>query len=1633
MIRSKWTALLMAGILSISSIGMPVFAAESGMAEELPDEIIEEPEETIVDSDLAGIEESGEVESPDEFTSEDDTDYWIENESFEQADDPYFESGEDIESADEVGIDPEGEAVTDQGYEENDSAIYDGLTAVLDDSAQSYLPYEDDQTSTDDLFSQYVNEIMEIPEEKGDYATDGLSGAASKKKYALSNLTSIERAIYDYISSEVPKIASGERTSTIFEIPVSEMGFEQMYWSAGELGVDSIMADEMISQEAADALLQKGIYDLGKVIGQLLVDQPYYMYWLDKTIDSDSSPYEAEAIYDEEKGEYLLGFSGSVRIYCPVVEDYSAGEYLVDETTGQTVRKAAENAKDIVSLYSSNTDYEKLDGYREEICNLTSYNYDALGEDVRYGNPWQLIWVFDEDPNTNVVCEGYAKAFQYLCNLSTFSEGISCITVTGTMAGGTGAGPHMWNIVRMEDGINYLVDLTNCDEGTIGEGNMLFLAGGRIQEGQVGEADEELIIKIPKSMEQAYYQYDGETIQKYNADCLKISRCYYSALKNWTFFASDSFSGGDGTETSPYQISSAEELALMALNVNEQVENYNSCYYELINDIDLYGHEWFPIGNADFSGDLLMCDNYSNYFYGSFNGNGHTVKNMTISHFYKGIYYYGLFGVVYGDIRNVKLENAKIVINETETMGNIDSPFGFSFVTVGTLAGSICPNSWWEDEDNHYLETINIIIMENNTSIDYDIAISTSSHIQCGGLVGEAIHGKLLKNEARGSLNVASEKAVIAGGFGGVIAGCSIEECAFYGTVRTTNDGMLTDEEKSDSIDPLIDQYTYTHCSGGFSGSFGEGTQIVICKDCCAVGSITSSGLNTEVRAGGFVGEMSAIKDVLFMSNCYSNVSIEYSDQFGDYDTSKFFGRSILSDDDLAPGWYIKDCFCYDGNNLYLVNRDASVPNYNYEINYLERKELPIERFSDYLSDKLGFNDEKWIIGDDHLPILRGPHSYNNIFNITDSTCEKQGSMTLQCDNCGAFHNVELLRKPHEVDSWDILKPATCTKNGFKEGTCTRCGKVTEVIRAIGFHYWQVGSTFDVEPTCTQPGRYSVHCTVCDETKEETECPAAGHMWADDFTVDKPATCTEEGSKAIHCFRCDEVKDSEVIPPTGHHYSEWAETKAPTCTETGLRERICWTCNEKETEIIPTIDHAWNEDFTIDKPATCTEAGSKSIHCNECGETKDVTEIPPADHQFGEWETVSSSSCEGTGIERRICTVCGYVETKNLNPSGHSWEESYRIDKPATCTEAGSKSIHCLKCEAVKDSEVIPATGHHYGEWAETKTPTCTATGLRERICTICNEKETEVIPAIGHEWNEEFTIDTPVTCTDAGSKSIHCSKCEAVKDSEVIPATGHHYDECAETKAPTCTEAGVRERICTTCNEKETEVVPATGHEWSEEFTVDKPATCAEMGSKSIHCLKCDATKENQSIPIIDHHVTVTKGKSATCTTSGLTDGKKCSECGIILSPQKAIKALGHSWSSWKVTKAASTTVKGEKTRTCSRCKAKEKRAIAKLPKKAQPMTVGIKKITIKKEKVKKKKQTIAKNKAFVVNNAQGPITFEKVNGSGKLSISKAGKVTVKKGTKKGTYKMTVKVTAAGNKDYKSGSKTVKLKMKVK
>lgn len=100
-----------------------------------------------------------------------------------------------------------------------------------------------------------------------------------------------------------------------------------------------------------------------------------------------------------------------------------------------------------------------------------------------------------------------------------------------------------------------------------------------------------------------------------------------------------------------------------------------------------------------------------------------------------------------------------------------------------------------------------------------------------------------------------------------------------------------------------------------------------------------------------------------------------------------------------------------------------------------------------------------------------------------------------------------------------------------------------------------------------------------------------------------------------------------------------------------------------------------------------------------------------------------------------------------------------------------------------------------------------------------------------------------------------------------------------------------------------------------------------------------------------------------------------------------------------------------------------------------ANPFTVSGTTHTIYRSWAKKHKTTFTRDNAFNLQNTSnaGKITFKKKSGNKKITVSKSGKVTVKKGLKKGTYKVKVKVTASGNKYYYGKSKTVTIKIKVK
>lgn len=265
---------------------------------------------------------------------------------------------------------------------------------------------------------------------------------------AGERLTGDEKLLYDAMVPLIKQIASGERASTV-------IGVGQTVTSGGvtyEPDSEVTFTGAPLDQEA-----------MTRVFDALLSDLPYEMYWFDKTAAGEGFAFTMDGVF--VYGQQSLPVAGNYR---------GADTYTVDTAKTGAAAAAAGNAENIVAKYAASSDYEKLVGYRDEICALVSYNFDALNMDFNEDNdPWQLIYVFDEDESTNVVCEGYSKAFMYLCDKTNFAGDVSCHTVSGQMNGGN----HMWNVVTIE-GSNYLVDVTNSDGGMAGQNGGLFLAGG---------------------------------------------------------------------------------------------------------------------------------------------------------------------------------------------------------------------------------------------------------------------------------------------------------------------------------------------------------------------------------------------------------------------------------------------------------------------------------------------------------------------------------------------------------------------------------------------------------------------------------------------------------------------------------------------------------------------------------------------------------------------------------------------------------------------------------------------------------------------------------------------------------------------------------------------------------------------------------------------------------------------------------------------------------------------------------------------------------------------------------------------------------------------------------------------------
>ncbi len=403
--------------------------------------------------------------------------------------------------------------------------------------------------------------------------------------------------------------------------------------------------------------------------------------------------------------------------------------------------------------------------------------------------------------------------------------------------------------------------------------------------------------------------------------------------------------------------------------------------------------------------------------------------------------------------------------------------------------------------------------------------------------------------------------------------------------------------------------------------------------------------------------------------------------------------------------------------------------------------------------------------------------------------------------------------------------------------------------------------------------------------------------------------------------------------------------------------RLCSVCGQPDASTVTAHTYGdWKTNENGTHTGTCTDASCSQIKTENCsGGTatcKDLAVCEKCNAAHGGYaEHVPQkvnrveANCETDGnIEYWHCSVCGKnfaeetcenelkAEATVIAKLNHNWSTLWATDGQshwhpclnANCpiTESSKKdgygvhtpnaddgdcttAVYCSVCNAItteaKTEHSFTGTPVSNGEnqhvytctvdgCTQTKTEACSggeASCTAAAICETCGSAHGDVL---GHSFEQEWTSD--------GTGHWHeCVRCDA-KDAVV-----GHSTVTISGKNATCTEPGYTySRVCEICAYVHTASTPTDplGHKPGSAVKENiAGATCTEKGSyeEVVSCPVCgdEISRTEKDIDPLGHTQVIDKAVAATCTSTGLTEGKHCSVCEEVLVAQKVIEKLAH------------------------------------------------------------------------------------------------------------------------------------------
>ncbi len=292
---------------------------------------------------------------------------------------------------------------------------------------------------------------------------------------------------------------------------------------------------------------------------------------------------------------------------------------------------------------------------------------------------------------------------------------------------------------------------------------------------------------------------------------------------------------GSGTESDPYLIETAENLAWIAEMVNSGVTTYTGVYFKLVSNLNMNSIAWVPIGNSE-----------TQSFCGQFDGNNKYINNIKITGSYT---YQGLFGITGQGFQCVNLgvnstisstgqycggivgyiKGNNTVIENCYHIGSVSSTYSSSF--SGGIVGYIGASS-------------------TSVLVCYNAGLVSSSYI-AGGIVGNVGSTSISVSDCHNTGYVTSSSSnsyfPSSGGIVGYVNGSSTGIVNCY----NTGDVSATISRGSGSV-------SASAYSGGILGCNISTTTL---RKCYNKGTVTttshtlySNNSNKHSYSGGLVG-----------------------------------------------------------------------------------------------------------------------------------------------------------------------------------------------------------------------------------------------------------------------------------------------------------------------------------------------------------------------------------------------------------------------------------------------------------------------------------------------------------------------------------------------------------------------------------------------------------------------------------------------------------------------------------------------------------------------------------------------------------------------------------------------------------